>query len=549
MSLKRLDWMWLFGLGMAVNLLAAYFITQPNYMDAYYYFDGAVRLAHGQGFSEPYLWNYLDPALRLPHPSYLYWMPLTSLVAAPFVAVAERVAGSGASQALLFRAAQLPMVLAASVLPLLSYAAALLIARQRRHAVAAALMTIFSAFYLVFWAQTDAFAIYGVVAAAAMLAGFVGLRRSAGRWLFLAGLCAGLAHLARTDGVLILPVVLGMVIWDEVSRHKASAAGPQALHPSTAVYRRLLLVAAGYLVIMLPWMVRNFLVMGVPLAPGGTRMLWLTDYNDLFSYPANSLTLTRYLAAGWAAILNAKWSALAINSGNVLAALGDIVAFPFMLAGFWVLRRHPLYVAALVYGICLFGLMTLAFSFQGARGGFFHSATALLPFVSPAAVIGLDAAVEATARGLEALAACKVQTDFCGIAGGVRGRGNRPCFSAASVGRRLASSAFEPGRYRLWRDRPMARDDGAGGRGSGCEQPAGFLLLHRAHKCGYSKRRARRAAPCRARLWGSWVVLDANLPEGLRALYAQPSGQPDLNLRHTFADAAGRPVYLLEVEK
>jgi hypothetical protein len=38
------------------------------------------------------------------------------------------------------------------------------------------------------------------------------------------------------------------------------------------------------------------------------------------------------------------------------------------------------------------------FTFPGARGGYFHSGAALLPFFMPAAVVGLDTAVEAAAR-------------------------------------------------------------------------------------------------------------------------------------------------------
>ena len=76
MSQRRLDLALIFLAGLAVNSAAALSATQPGYMDAYYYFGGALQLARGHGFVEPYLWNYLDPVLRLPHPSHLYWMPL-----------------------------------------------------------------------------------------------------------------------------------------------------------------------------------------------------------------------------------------------------------------------------------------------------------------------------------------------------------------------------------------------------------------------------------------------------------------------------------------
>src|SRR5262249_33263677 len=132
---------------LAVNTPAAFFVSRPGYMDAYYYFGGALQLARGRGFTEPYVWNYLDSIRVLPHPtgalpppSHLYWMPLTSLVAAPFIALA----GPYRPNAALFRAAQVPFVLLASLLPLLSYAAAALTTGLRRHALAAGLLTIFT---------------------------------------------------------------------------------------------------------------------------------------------------------------------------------------------------------------------------------------------------------------------------------------------------------------------------------------------------------------------------------------------------------------------
>jgi hypothetical protein len=542
---KRLDGLWLFGLALVVNLGAAYFTVQPTYMDAYYYFDGALRLARGLGFTEPYLWNYLDPVLRLPHPSHLYWMPLTSLAAAPFVALAEQVV-RGASQAALFRAAQAPMVLAASALPLLSYAVAAQVSPQRRHAIAAALLTTFSAFYLVFWGQTDSFALYGLVAAGALLAGQVGVSRPSAAWLFGAGVCAGLAHLARNDGVLVLPVLLGVVLYSQRKGRGTTAAPGRRSRPWADSLAKLLPCLGGYALIMIPWMARNVWVMGAPLVPGGTRLLWLTDYNDLFSYPASDLTLARYLAAGWGAIVGAKWSALVINAGNLLAAVGDIVAFPFMLAGLWVLRRQPLFIGATAYGICLFGLMTFAFNFQGARGGFFHSATALLPFAAPAAVVGLDAAVEAAARVLKHWRPEKSKPIFTALL----------VLCAAGVTGLVLQQRLVGGD---WRHPALNQADtvyGEIGRCLDVADPAQALVaVNNPPGFYYFTGRPSVVIPNGdpdalrrvARDFGvRWVVLDANVPDGLRDLYARPDSQPGFRLRQTFMDAAGRPVYVLE---
>ena len=48
--------------------------------DAYYYAVGAQQLYKGQGFTEPFVWNYLDPPETVPHPGFSYWMPLASIL-------------------------------------------------------------------------------------------------------------------------------------------------------------------------------------------------------------------------------------------------------------------------------------------------------------------------------------------------------------------------------------------------------------------------------------------------------------------------------------
>src|SRR4030066_270841 len=80
----------LFAAGLAAVSLVVIFQNAPGYMDADYYYAGGIRLAEGKGFTEEFLWNYLDNPLGLPHPSHAYWMPLASLIAA----LGMKVAGS-----------------------------------------------------------------------------------------------------------------------------------------------------------------------------------------------------------------------------------------------------------------------------------------------------------------------------------------------------------------------------------------------------------------------------------------------------------------------
>ncbi|MFN8564458.1 MAG: hypothetical protein U0703_23210 [Anaerolineae bacterium] len=53
-------------------------IAAPGYTDVYYHLNAANRMASGQGLTDPYVWTYIGALDRLPMPSHLYWMPLTS---------------------------------------------------------------------------------------------------------------------------------------------------------------------------------------------------------------------------------------------------------------------------------------------------------------------------------------------------------------------------------------------------------------------------------------------------------------------------------------
>ena len=56
-----------YGLALLVRLMTALPLSQPGYTDAYYYAVGARQLHAGRGFTEPFVWNYLDPPAALPH--------------------------------------------------------------------------------------------------------------------------------------------------------------------------------------------------------------------------------------------------------------------------------------------------------------------------------------------------------------------------------------------------------------------------------------------------------------------------------------------------
>ncbi|MDO9130097.1 MAG: hypothetical protein Q7U34_09550 [Anaerolineales bacterium] len=371
--MKKRDVLLLFLLGLSACLFTAAFQPAPGYMDADYYYAGGLQLAAGRGFTEPYLWNYLDDPAGLPHPSHAYWMPLASILAALVPALSGH---------LTWFAARLPFILAAALIPPLTSALAFSITSRRDLAIISGLLAVFSGYYAPFLPLTDTFSLYMLFGALFFL---IVNRKSSIANSFLLGLLAGLMHLSRADGILWLLLALLAVIFSRPSLF-------------TFYFLRITLCILAYLIIISPWLVRNLVVFGFPLAPGGSRALWLTGYNQLFAYPASQLTFAAWWQSGLAEILKARLWALGLNLESAFAVQGNIFLLPFILIGLWQIRRDGrVRLAVLAWGLTL-AVMTLVFPFAGARGGFFHSGAALQPFWWAVAPLGLERVVAWGAR-------------------------------------------------------------------------------------------------------------------------------------------------------
>lgn len=360
-------------------LAAALIVTRalaarPGFTDAFYHFNAANRLVAGQGLTDAYLWNYIYLPEALPAPSHLYWMPLTSLTAAAGMWLFD-APGS-------YAAAQVPLALLLAVAAYNGFWLGARIGGGRRHAWAAGLVTLLGGYYLRFWGATDTFALYAAVGSLALT--FMALGVSAGklRWLALAGVMAGLAHLTRADGLLLALVGWAAVVWSRWGWRRTAAA--------------LAVFSAAYLLVMLPWIARSATAVGTPLPAGGAQAVWFTSYDDIFNYPADAgLALAQ---ADFGALLAARWQALTQNLGTFVAVEGLVILWPLMLLALWRRRRDPFLRGFWLYALGLHLAMTLVFPFPGMRGGLLHSAAALLPWWAALALAGLDDAVAWGAR-------------------------------------------------------------------------------------------------------------------------------------------------------
>jgi hypothetical protein len=366
----------LFAVGLSVPFAVSRFQSLPGYMDADYYFAGGLQLANGHGFTEPYIWNYLDNPAGLPHPSHTYWMPLASIVSA---------LGMWFTGQSTYAAGRLAFIFLSACVPLLTAALAIRVSGQVRLALVSGLLSVFSLYYAPFMPVPDNYALFMLPGAAFLL-----LAPAKQKWIPVAlGALAGLMTLARSDGLLWLGLAGLTVMWK-------SAGTDDGRTNSFREWRRMvvpagLLVLLGYLLTMGFWHIRNLYLFGSLLTPGGGRLLWLQNYNQTFIYPPEELTRESFLQAGWSLALQNRLRAFSANFGNAFGAQGGIFLFPFILIGLWQLRRDLRTKIAVTGWLILFAVMTIVFPFAGSRGSFFHAGAAFQPYWWVAAPIGLEA--------------------------------------------------------------------------------------------------------------------------------------------------------------
>lgn len=358
-------------LGLAISLGVAQLQQFPGYLDSDYYFAGGIQLVQGKGFTEPYLWNYLDNPQGLPHPAYGYWMPLASLVAALGMFIAHNTT---------YAAGRLGFILVAALVPVVTSALAFSFSKRVGPAVVSGLLAVFSIYDAPFMPVPDNFGIF-------MLLGGLYLLISANRKpivYFFLGLLSGLLMLARSDGLLWFGLTFLLILWRFFSDKK-----------SIAVLVNLLLALTGFILVMGPWFWRNYQIYGAILAPGGSYLFWLRSYDETFIYPASQLTMQSWLAQGLDKIVSARVSSLTLNLLNAFAAQGGIFLFPFILIGVWQHRKDDKVRISALGWLALLFVMTLIFPFAGARGGFFHAGAAMQPMWWTLAPLGLEAVISA----------------------------------------------------------------------------------------------------------------------------------------------------------
>ena len=364
----------LFLSGLILPFIIVQFQPIPGYLDADYYFAGGLQLVKGSGFTEPYLWNYLDGTTSLPHPSHTYWMPLASMVAA---------AGMWGTGQATYETARLPFIIIGALVVPITAALSYSFSKKRDIAFLSAALAIFSVYNAPFVGVTDNFGLFMLfgglyfIFATKLLEGPTRQQY----WFFL-GLDAGLLTLSRSDGLLWLAITFLFTLF----RAPKETLSRLALY----IIKNSLIASLGFLIIMSPWYARNLNTFGTLMAPGGSRVLWLENYDQTFMYPPENLNMESFLATGWNEILNDRMWAFGINLQSAFAAHGGIILFPFIISGLIYFRKDERVQLAGAAWLILFLVMTFIFPFAGARGAFFHAGAAFQPLWWSLVPLGLD---------------------------------------------------------------------------------------------------------------------------------------------------------------
>ena len=375
----------LFGIALLARAIAALLVPSPPYTDPAYYTLIAERLADGHGFSVPVLWSFLEVGGQLPADPTLpvasngHWMPLTSLVAAPFVALLGPVLGD-------WRAAQLPFVLLSAALVPMTAQIGWEIWKDRTVAYAAAILMLLGGPMLVLSPLVANFAVFGVCGALAIWCSVRAVSADRpGWWIVGAGAFAGLGMLARVDG-LLLTLAPATAWW---LRRSAWAGMGSRLAWGAAS-------AGAFLLVIGPWLLRDLAVYGSPLPSASGHMLWITSYNEQFSI-SHDPSVSEYLAAGPGLVVGSKLASWGELIGRVAVLMGGFFILPFAF-GLWRERRHGVLAPFLVYFGVMFVVMGLVFTFHAPKGAFYHSSLAWLPFAYPLAVANLAPMANAIGR-------------------------------------------------------------------------------------------------------------------------------------------------------
>jgi 4-amino-4-deoxy-L-arabinose transferase-like glycosyltransferase len=372
--MTRKDFALLYIISVLVIAAAGYLQKSAGYMDAEYYAVTGKALVSGRGFTQDFLWNYLDDPASLPHPSNTYWMPMATILSTGSISLQL-----GSQKSTLW----VLQILFSALIPVITAWIAFSFTARRSDGWMAGLLGLFPGFYLLYYAVPETFTpemVFGALLII-LLARMLAAKREKFRLLTWAGIGAlcGLLHMTRAEGLIWLLIVLGCLVFLGFRTRNLKY-----------LLTTFLVVIFGYAIVSGAWYVRNVILWGQLFPPGTSRTLWLSNYDQTFLFPPDSLSLKNWINLGTGPIMRVRLDALWMNIKSAIAVQGGILLVPFIIAGCWLRKKDNRLILAGIYYATIFLLMTLVFPFAGMRGGFIHAAAGVQIFFWAVVPVGLD---------------------------------------------------------------------------------------------------------------------------------------------------------------
>jgi len=358
----------LFAVSFLLRLLYALQLPSPGLDDPAYYIQVARSLYHNGNLDVSILWNFNPRFENVTHPGMEFWQPLSSFA----LAFSFMLFGDN-----LF-AAQLPSLLAGSLLPPLAYLFARRLPLQNAAwlGLLAGSLLVFSPLLAYQSTLPDSSMLYAVPVALAFLL----LTRQPLKPLpaLATGLLLGIAYLART------PALFAGLVWFILLLPR--------LFRKCANRESWLEAIFGAIGIAIPagiWSLRNMLEFGYISSPAGTQTIFLFDYESLFNY-STPLNFQTWLEGGIGKIAAVRVEALLVAWRGAL----DIMFIPSVIPaaiGLWLLaRKFTSSRPAALYTMLLFFTLPLIFGVASANGSYYHSVGSCAPFLAVGEVYALE---------------------------------------------------------------------------------------------------------------------------------------------------------------
>jgi hypothetical protein len=371
----------LYALALLVRLVLVALYPDPAYPDSFYYVDVARSLAATGRLEVDFVWIFAEvgghiPAVpALPVPSNAHWLPLASLIQAPFIALLGPTALASA----------VPTVLIGSLTAPLTYAIARDAGSRAEVRWGAGVLAAMPAAGTVFMSQPENFALLQPLVAATLWLAARGLKGQPVAFALAGGL-VGLASLARNDAFILGAALALLFAWD---RWRAWRGHVRPRIPWLAAFG----CAGLYLLVMGPWFVRQLTVFGSisPTSSSGYA-LWIRTIDEWNSTTADP-SFAKWLAQGPATILQTQLGGLVASLGQFVVIICSVVLVPFLVVGAWRRRGSIDFRPWLVYTVLVFVGAAILYPLHVPGGAFIHTAVGLGPHAYVLALEGVVVAV------------------------------------------------------------------------------------------------------------------------------------------------------------